>query len=373
MTQTLGLVALVVRDYDEAIAFYVGILGFTLIEDSFIPEQNKRWVVVAPPGSAETRLLLARASSGEQVTRIGNQTGGRVFLFLHTDDFARDYQSYKAKGVIFAREPRKSLTAPSPCFKISTVISGISSNPGHAPRFVTHDGPDARSLLSLELQVLVRRRVGVHRDQAKPGLGDARPDAVQPTQLPDGRVHDLVVHELLDLDEDRLALLPVQLGGLLLEESVDIGVAAVGIDPLRVHERLQARGRVAQRRGAAPDQVAKLLLTILGEEGRPLERPQLYADADCLPVVGDGLTHAGVGAVDEVFAAVDAVRVACLGQELPGPGRVEGERRRCPRELVVLRDHAPGQPRVPESPGLIECPSVHRQVGGQTDPAVRPR
>jgi catechol 2,3-dioxygenase-like lactoylglutathione lyase family enzyme len=107
MTQTLGLVSLVVRDYDEAIAFYVGVLGFRLIEDSFIPEQNKRWVVVAPPGSAGTRLLLARASSGEQVTRIGNQTGGRVFLFLHTDDFARDYQSYKAKGVIFAREPRE--------------------------------------------------------------------------------------------------------------------------------------------------------------------------------------------------------------------------------------------------------------------------
>ena len=107
MTQTLGLVSLVVRDYDEAIAFYVGVLGFTPIEDSFIPEQNKRWVVVAPPGSAGTRLLLARASSGEQITRIGNQTGGRVFLFLHTDDFARDYQSYKAKGVIFAREPRE--------------------------------------------------------------------------------------------------------------------------------------------------------------------------------------------------------------------------------------------------------------------------
>ena len=107
MTQTLGLVSLVVRDYDKAIALYVGVLGFTLIEDSFIPEQNKRWVVVAPPGSAATRLLLARASSGEQVTRIGNQTGGRVFLFLHTDDFARDYQSYKAKGVIFAREPRE--------------------------------------------------------------------------------------------------------------------------------------------------------------------------------------------------------------------------------------------------------------------------
>ena len=107
MTQTLGLVSLVVRDYDEAIAFYVGVLGFTLIEDSFIPEQNKRWVVVAPAGPARTRLLLARASSEEQVTRIGNQTGGRVFLFLCTDDFARDYQRYKAKGVTFVREPRE--------------------------------------------------------------------------------------------------------------------------------------------------------------------------------------------------------------------------------------------------------------------------
>ena len=107
MKQTLGLLSLVVRDYDEAIAFYVGVLGFTLVEDSFIPEQNKRWVVVAPAGSTGTRLLLARASSEEQVARIGNQTGGRVFLFLHTDDFARDYQRYRAKGVIFVREPRE--------------------------------------------------------------------------------------------------------------------------------------------------------------------------------------------------------------------------------------------------------------------------
>jgi catechol 2,3-dioxygenase-like lactoylglutathione lyase family enzyme len=106
MKQAIGLVSLVVREYDEAIAFYVGVLGFTLVEDSFVPEQNKRWVVVAPPGSTESRLLLARASSEEQSTRIGNQTGGRVSLFLYTDDFARDYQNYKAKGVTFVREPK---------------------------------------------------------------------------------------------------------------------------------------------------------------------------------------------------------------------------------------------------------------------------
>jgi catechol 2,3-dioxygenase-like lactoylglutathione lyase family enzyme len=107
MKQTIGLVSLVVREYDEALAFYVGVLGFELIEDSFVPAQNKRWVVVAPPGSTtESRLLLARAANEEQVTRIGNQTGGRVFLFLYTDNFARDYENYRAKGVAFVREPK---------------------------------------------------------------------------------------------------------------------------------------------------------------------------------------------------------------------------------------------------------------------------
>ena len=105
MKQFIGLVSLVVPDYEEALAFYVGVLGFTLIEDSFVPEQNKRWVVVAPPGSTGARLLLARASSPEQSSRIGNQTGGRVFLFLYTDDFARDYERYRSRGVVFVREP----------------------------------------------------------------------------------------------------------------------------------------------------------------------------------------------------------------------------------------------------------------------------
>jgi catechol 2,3-dioxygenase-like lactoylglutathione lyase family enzyme len=105
MKQSLGLTALVVRDYDEAIAFYVGTLGFTLVEDREVPEQKKRWVVVAPVGASESRLLLARAVGEEQSSRIGNQTGGRVFLFLNTDDFWRDYEAYKAKGVVFVREP----------------------------------------------------------------------------------------------------------------------------------------------------------------------------------------------------------------------------------------------------------------------------
>ncbi|PAW90259.1 MAG: glyoxalase [Pedosphaera sp. Tous-C6FEB] len=105
--QSLGQIALVVREYDEAIAFYVGKLGFTLVEDTFIPDQEKRWVVIAPPGSAESRLLLARAANEEQASRIGNQTGGRVFLFLFTDDFWRDFRDYKAKGIVFVREPKE--------------------------------------------------------------------------------------------------------------------------------------------------------------------------------------------------------------------------------------------------------------------------
>ena len=107
MKQSIAAVTLVVRDYDEALAFYVGILGFTLIEDTFIPAQNKRWVVVAPPGSTGSQLLLARAVGEEQSSRIGNQTGGRVFLFLHTDDFWRDYEAYRKKGVVFVREPKE--------------------------------------------------------------------------------------------------------------------------------------------------------------------------------------------------------------------------------------------------------------------------
>lgn len=106
MKQSIFHVALVVRDYDEAIRFYTETMGFALIEDSYQPEQDKRWVVVAPPGSTGTSLLLARASTPEQERAIGNQTGGRVFLFLQTDDFWRDYNRLTALGVRFVRMPK---------------------------------------------------------------------------------------------------------------------------------------------------------------------------------------------------------------------------------------------------------------------------
>jgi catechol 2,3-dioxygenase-like lactoylglutathione lyase family enzyme len=106
MNQSILHVALVVRDYDEAIDFYCQKLSFELLEDTYQPEQDKRWVVVAPPGSNGTSLLLARASSPEQEAFIGRQSGGRVFLFLQTDDFWRDYDKMLSLGIKFVREPK---------------------------------------------------------------------------------------------------------------------------------------------------------------------------------------------------------------------------------------------------------------------------
>ena len=107
MKQSIVHIALVVKDYDEAIDFYTDKLHFNLVEDTYQPEQDKRWVVVSPPGSDGVTLLLAKASNPEQEAFVGKQTGGRVFLFLNTDDFWRDYNEMKSKGIKFVREPKK--------------------------------------------------------------------------------------------------------------------------------------------------------------------------------------------------------------------------------------------------------------------------
>lgn len=106
MRQHIGYIALLVRDYDEAISWFTAKLGFGLVEDTDLGN-GKRWVLLAPRGSLETRILLARAVTEDQTRHIGDQTGGRVFLFLHTDDFWRDYAAYRAKGVQFREEPRE--------------------------------------------------------------------------------------------------------------------------------------------------------------------------------------------------------------------------------------------------------------------------
>ncbi|MBD1584037.1 VOC family protein [Pseudoalteromonas sp. S16_S37] len=107
MQQELIHIALVVNDYDEAIAFYTKKLGFELLEDTYLPDENKRWVVIAPPGSKGATILLARASNDEQRRFVGNQSGGRVFLFLHTQNFDKDYTNMLSQGIEFVRKPSK--------------------------------------------------------------------------------------------------------------------------------------------------------------------------------------------------------------------------------------------------------------------------
>ena len=117
VAQRIGLVSLVVDDYDNALAFFIGKLGFSLVEDTVVPEQSKRWLVVSPPGADGSRLLLAQASNEEQKSRIGSQAGGRVFLFLYTDNFWRDYERYKANGIVFVREPKREAYGMVAVFK----------------------------------------------------------------------------------------------------------------------------------------------------------------------------------------------------------------------------------------------------------------
>jgi len=110
MKQYIAHIALVVDDYDDAIAFYTQQIGFELIEDTKLSEE-KRWVLVKPKGATETAILLAKAANIEQESRIGNQTGGRVFMFLYTDNFWRDYHRMLEKGVEFVREPKEEVYA----------------------------------------------------------------------------------------------------------------------------------------------------------------------------------------------------------------------------------------------------------------------
>ena len=106
MAQSLSLVSILVSDYDDAIEFYVNVLGFELVEDTYQPAQNKRWVVVKPKGAGQFALLLAQASNEQQANVVGNQSGGRVFLFLQTDSFEEDFKTYQSRGVEFVRTPK---------------------------------------------------------------------------------------------------------------------------------------------------------------------------------------------------------------------------------------------------------------------------
>ena len=134
MKQHISAVTLLVPDYDKAIAYYVGRLGFRLVEDTPL-SNTKRWVVVAPPGSSETGLLLAQTDSRDQREAIGNQTGGRVFLILKTDDFDRDYERFKEAGIEFLEEPRTEAYGKVVVFRDAfgnkwDLIEPLANNPG---------------------------------------------------------------------------------------------------------------------------------------------------------------------------------------------------------------------------------------------------
>ena len=117
MKHSLGLISLVVKHYDEALEFFVGKIGFKLVEDTYIKEQDKRWVVVKPQGNRGANLLLAEASTPEQENSIGNQTGGHVAFFLYTDDFWRDFELFKSRGIEFVRKPEKAAYGTFAVFK----------------------------------------------------------------------------------------------------------------------------------------------------------------------------------------------------------------------------------------------------------------
>ena len=138
MSQSLAHIALVVRGYDEAIAWFTEKLGFTLVADEYQPEQDKRWVLVAPPGGSGTSLLLARAATPEQEAFVGNQAGGRVFLFLQTDDFDRDYEAMLGNGIAFVRPP-----AVQPYGKVA-VFRDLYGNKWDLVEFAERAGSDSR-------------------------------------------------------------------------------------------------------------------------------------------------------------------------------------------------------------------------------------
>src|SRR3989442_3216316 len=194
---------------------------------------------------------------------------------------------------------------------------------------------------ALQLHVFVGCRERVAGDEADAGLVDTRAHAVQPGVQPDGRDHRLVVNELLDPVQHRLAPLGVELGGLLPEEPVDVRVAAGDVGTAGGHERLDAGGRVAEGAAAALDQPLELLLGPAPEEGHPFDRPQPHPDPDRVEIVDDGLADVGDGGVAEVVAGVEAVGIAGLGQELAGPRRIASEPGRLPVELETAGDEAP--------------------------------
>src|SRR5713226_9511132 len=212
----------------------------------------------------------------------------------------------------------------------------------------------ASRLLARQRHVLVRRRVAVAGDQAKPGLAHPRAGAVDEGLSPNRRVDCPLVHELLDLVQRRCAPRAIELARLLLEQRVDVGIAAVDIGASLDDESFKPGGGVAERAALALDEVLEALLRIALEEGRPLERPELGPDADLLDVVEHGLGQAGVRAVAVEFAGVEALRVARFGQQSPGLRRIVWRGRRLPVVFEDVRNDAAGELGLAERQSLVD-------------------
>src|SRR5438132_8885002 len=235
-------------------------------------------------------------------------------------------------------------------------------------RDVSVGSPSSR----LELQILVGSGVSVVRDQAQPGLRHPRSHTVQEGGLEERSEHRLLVHELLDPVEDGLALLAVRLGGLLAEEPVDVGVAAVGVHALADHEGLDASGGVAEGGAALAMEVLELLLLIRLDDGGPLHRSQLDADTYGPQGVADELGDGGVHQVRRDLAGIEAVRVACLREEPLRLLRIIGIERRGPDELEGDRNDAPRDLREAEVLRLIDGLAIDGVVGRQPHAPIRP-
>src|SRR5436309_8269227 len=227
--------------------------------------------------------------------------------------------------------------------------------------------------LPLELQVLVRRRVQVADDETQARDRHAWPIAVQKRRLEERGEQDPLVHELLDRLQYSRAPLGIELTRLLLIEAVDVGEAAVGPGPGRDHERLDAGAGVAGGGATDPREGLELLLLVALLEASPLQAPELCADPHRLQEVSDGLRGRYVHHVGEDFACFEAPGVAGLGQELLGAGRIVGVGRSHPGEVEILRNDAGADLTEAEVLRFVDGLPVDRQVGGQPDPAIRPR
>src|SRR5262249_714285 len=191
-------------------------------------------------------------------------------------------------------------------------------------------------------------------DETEARLRHARAGGVDEAELPDRRVDGFVVDELLDPVERRLAPLTVELAGLLSDEPVDIGIAAVDVGTAGGDERLEADRRIPEGAADAVDEILELLLLIRLEEARPLERPHARADSHRLEIAGRGLAHRGGGGVAPEISRVEPFRIPRVGEELPGLCRIVGGRGRLPEEVEALRDDGPGDPREAERGRLVD-------------------